>query len=225
MPEPETATIVSWRPPEDSWDRLLSVLAMQPGPAAMVVHARVMPRRARSSQGRSACRSGRDGAGGRGRNILCTRRQPVLPYVAMTILEAASRKVLALGGPLLAARIFAVGAPPLSPVLLATIGTSLHSGDAGSNSLPGGMQMRRTTSSEILSRLSEPEYGELFSPEEATAFLRTPVPVSDGKWIEVGEHPRDPLAWAVGRRRAVGHQPIPRSQGPGASGPTNAFRP
>jgi hypothetical protein len=123
---------------------------------------------------------------------------------AMPILEAASQKLLSLGGPLIAARIFAVGASSLSPVLLATIGTSLHTCDSASNPLPGGMRMKRTASSEILKRLSEPEYSELFSPEEAIAFLRTPVPVSDGKWIDVVDTRVTPLRGRSGNDAPLG---------------------
>ena len=202
-PEPEVAALVSWRPPEDSWDRLLSVLSMQPGPAAMVVHARVMPvapRRLREDA-RSDLEA-MEQVAGEGPTLVQTSALP--RYTAMTILEAASQKLLALGGPLIAARIFAVGAGPLSPALLATIGTSLHACGAGSKPLPGGMRIKRTASGEILKRLSEPKYSELFSPEEAIAFLRTPVPVFDGKWIEVADIRATPLRGRSGNDAPLG---------------------
>ena len=202
--EPELATVVSWRPPEDSWDRLLSVLAIQSGPAAMVVHARVMPvapPRLRNEV--SAHLETMEQAIEEDPSSVQTMA-PIPRHTAMTILAAASQNVLTLGGPLIAARIFAVGASPLSPVLLATIGTSLHTSDAASNPLPGGMRLKRTTSSEILKHLSAPEYSELFSPEEATTFLRTPVPISDGKWIDVVDTRVTPLRGRSGDDAPLG---------------------
>ncbi len=64
--------------------------------------------------------------------------------------------------------------------------------------------MKRATSGEILNRLSEPEYGELYSPEEAIAFLRTPVPVSDGKWIDVADIRATPLRGRTGDDAPLG---------------------
>lgn len=203
MPEPEVATTVSWRPPVDSWDRLLSVLSMQPGPAAMVVHARVMPvapRRLREEA--SADLGSMEHVAEDGASLVPT--SPMPRHTAATILQAASQKLLALGGPLLAARIFTIGAPSLSPALLATISTSLHASDVSSGDLPGGIRIKRTPSSEILNRLSEPRYSELFSPDEAIAFLRTPVPVSDGKWVDVADIRATPLRGRSGDDAPLG---------------------
>jgi hypothetical protein len=203
-PEPEVATIVSWRPPEDSWDRLLSVLSMQAGPAAMVVHARVMP--VAPLRLRNQARAGLEAmeqATEEEPSFMQTAA-PIPRRTAVPILEAASQKLLSLGGPLIAARVFAAAVSPPSPVLLATIGTSLHAVDAASNPLPGGIRMKRTANSEVLARLSEPEYSQFFSPEEAIAFLRTPIPVSDGKWIDVVDICTTPLRGRSGDDAPLG---------------------
>jgi hypothetical protein len=203
-PEPEVAATVSWRPPEDSWDRLLSVLSMQPGPAALVVHARAVPiaslrLRDQACAGLEAMEHATEEE-----PSFVQTAAPIPRRTAIPILEAATQKLLSLGGPLIAARVFAVGVSPLSPVLLATIGTSLHAVDTASNPLPGGIRMKRTPSSEILARLSEPEYRQFFSSEEAIAFLRTPIPVSDGKWIDAVDVCTTPLRGRSGDDAPLG---------------------
>lgn len=203
-PEPEVAAIVSWRAPEDSWDRLLSVLSMQPDPAALTVHVRAVPiasprLRDQACAGLEAMERATEEE-----PSFVQTAAPIPRRTAAPILEAASQKLLSLGGPLIAARVFAAGVSPLSPVLLATIGTSLHAVDAASNPLPGGIQMKRTASSEILARLSEPEHGQFFSPGEAIAFLRTPIPVSDGKWVDVVDICTTPLRGRSGDDAPLG---------------------
>ncbi len=202
-PEPELAATISWRLPEDSWDRLLSVLSMQPGTAAFAVHARgmpVVPPRLRNE----ACTGLAAMEQVAQQEPSFVQTAPVPRYTAVKILDAASQKLLALGGPLVAARIFAVGVRPLSPVLLATISTSLHTSHTSSGVLPGGMRVKRVACGGVFKRLSEPEYGELFSPDETIAFLRTPVPVADGKWIEVADIRATPLRGRSGDDAPLG---------------------
>lgn len=92
------------------------------------------------------------------------------------------RRLSILEGRVLAARVFIASSCPPPPALVATVvgcldGNASFSAHSGTEAMfRGGATLTPANAAELLAPLNEPSVDLLFSPQEASAFLRTPLP-------------------------------------------------
>ncbi len=167
----------SWTPAVDSWSRLVSAFRRQRSPAALIVHA---------TPSRQATASSRDAVTQSLANVeshlqvksVDTEVDPPLTVPANCLRATHSQQLLRLHGNVLAARVFIASANSPSAPLVATVSSSLHRDSAGQNWLPGGVATDAVAGREIVASLATADGSHYYTPLEATAFLRTPIPIS-----------------------------------------------
>jgi hypothetical protein len=174
-----------WVPSDDPWARLAHMIAREPAPAALVVHAqgfRMAPEEAVAK----ACgeiRQVEDTA----KLLIGGMSQPFLHAQLESLKILGTQRLAALYHRVLAIRVFITGALPPSPALLATLAGSIDDPSAShgvihsENPFRSGFQLRTVSDlGRVLAPLLPVDSDELFSPSEATAVLRSPMPTDDG---------------------------------------------
>ncbi len=170
-----------WVPSDDPWHRLLQVLNAEEETSAIVVHALGLasaPPGALDSTRAALATAGeiRHGAGQNG------RLDGVLLEEAELLGREIHRRLVSLGGRVVAARIFIAGRKPPSPALVATLLDSIDDASTTKEqredllSLLGGARTSVARAADILAPLDGSPADVLFSPREASAFLRTAMP-------------------------------------------------
>lgn len=177
---PAVSHLFPWVPSDDSWARLAQVLMVAEGPSALVVRARgfhMAPAEAvaKAYAGTRTIETAE----------LLVRRGSEQPFL-LNQLEALHRlgsdRLATFYHRVLALRVFLVGQAEPSPALLATLAGSIDDPSASveavhaRNPFRGGLTTRTASPAEVLEPLDEPDPDILFSPSEATAVLRTPMP-------------------------------------------------
>lgn len=171
-----------WVPSDDPWHRLLQVLDAEEEATSVVVHARGLahaPEAARVAS-RSALAtaaailredSGREDGG-----------DGVLRAEVEVLEREILMRLVALGGRLVAARVFISGRKPPSSALVATLLDSIDDASTSRHPLEepipmlGGARVDVAQATDILAPLDDPSVQILFSPREASAVLRTAMP-------------------------------------------------
>ena len=106
-------------------------------------------------------------------------------HEAQALAREALHRVTALEAPVIAARTFVVSEGPVSPALVsiaqgALDDASIQKGQTGATLLfRGGSLSREVAPDEVLAPLDQPGFDLLFSPREASSFLRTPMPSAE----------------------------------------------
>jgi hypothetical protein len=180
-----------WVPSDDSWWRLVDVMEKETGPTALVVHARgwaTTPGACRDAANRDLEGVERVVAllgGGSG------QKQIMQVKTAVLHMEASAR-LAAFEGPMIGARIFLASRRKVSAALLSVVESSVDDPSAngtqtgGKFMFRGGAQFIKRAASDLRESLDTPTLDQLFSPREATAVLRTPMPTNS-------EYPGFPL--------------------------------
>lgn len=180
-----------WAPSNDSWWRLVDVMAKEKSPAALVVHARGWQTAPKACLKQAhANLAGVD----RATSIIGDDDDhlSVLRLKAETLQAEALHRLIALEGPAIGARAFlCTGDSPssalVSSVEAALCDPSVNTGQPTARLLfKGGATVTRSTGDELIASMDDPELESLFSPSESTALLRTPMPTDD-------EYPGFPL--------------------------------
>jgi hypothetical protein len=86
------------------------------------------------------------------------------------------QRISILQNPTIAARIFITGAAPIPDALQATLQSSLYHPSPNDLNFQAGVTIQPISHQNLLSPLNTPELPLYFSPAEAIAFLRTPMP-------------------------------------------------
>jgi hypothetical protein len=171
-----------WIPSDDPWRRLLETLDGEAGGAALVVHARGFTRAPDPClvAGRKAL------ANAERMGELKRAQVEAVEDVLRTEVEVLEREALdrlvCLEGRVLAARVFLATQEGPSNALVGTVLDSIDDAstvpDRGSSraALRGGARTRTAGADEIVDPLEHPDVDILFSPREASAILRTPMP-------------------------------------------------
>ena len=185
-PEPNSVThLFPWVPSDDSWARLAHVLARETGPAAFVVHAQgfatapveavaqVYGETRRIEDSEQLLRGG--------------MAQPFLQAQLEALRTLGTQRLATLYHRVLTIRVFLTGATPPSPALLATLAGSIDDPSAGhgvihsENPFRSGLHLRELANGNYtLAPLVPADPDTLFSPAEATAVLRCPMPTDHG---------------------------------------------
>jgi len=169
-----------WVPSDDSWRRLVETLAAEEGPAALICHVRghlTAPEKCLAAAHRDLAEAEKIV------DLIVERSvETVMKLEAETLRQQSLQRLAILLGRVVAARIFVSCEKPPSSVLLGTIESclddaSVEPSQTGANLLfRGGARLSRCPHTEILAPLDNPTIDVLFSPNESSAFLRTPMP-------------------------------------------------
>lgn len=173
-----------WIPSNDPWWRLADVMAREKGPAALVVHARgwasTPPRCLEQAHaGLAGAKAAAD--------MIDDTDDPLdtLGLKARTLQAEALQRLAALEGPVISARVFLCSNDTASAALVSSVEAALcdpsvDDDQPGSRFLfKGGATVRDCDGDEVIARLEDPGLETLFSPIEASAILRTPMPTDD----------------------------------------------
>ena len=173
-----------WIPSNDSWWRLADVMAKEKGPAALVVHARGWPLAPEDCLRQAhAGLAGIEAVAG----LIDDAEDPlqVLGLKARTLQAEALHRLAAMEGPVIGARIFLCSGDTPSAALVSSVEAALCDpsvdGDqpGGRFLFKGGATVCDVERNEVISSMESPSLKTLFSPTEATAVLRTPMPTDD----------------------------------------------
>lgn len=180
-----------WTPNDDAWWRLVDVMAREGGPSAVVLHARGWA--AAPAACSEAAHRELDGIE---RAIAAANNGGPLGFSvhsrASTLRQEAQARVLAMAGPMIGARVFLAARRRPSAALLAVLESSVDDPSVnreqpgGEFTYRGGAVFTRRTAAAMRAPLDRPAAAQLFSPREATAVLRTPMPTNS-------EYPGFPL--------------------------------
>ena len=171
-----------WIPSDDPWHRLMEALDGEGGGAALVVHARGFARAPDTclAAGRNALANA-ERMGGLKRAQAAEVEDVLRTEVEVLERETLERLVF-LEGRVLAARVFLATQEIPSNALVGTVldsiddASTLPDRDPSRTPLRGGARTRAALRGELLEPLDEPDLDILFSPREASAILRTPMP-------------------------------------------------
>jgi DNA helicase HerA-like ATPase len=170
-----------WVPTNDSWWRLLRVMANEPQQAAFVAHVVNVPEPGEGVSGEIGERLIKvEGA------LHGSLRPDLQNNMSRSLLEALmadlhARLVLTTR-PMVAARLFLNSDATPSSELLATIGSSVDDASLDAYDAKNAIQFRggvccKKLPKEDVLKAPEPSLqGQLFAPQEAISFLRTPLP-------------------------------------------------
>jgi len=167
-----------WQPSTDSWGRVIEALNDTQGSAALVVHMRSLPHAPQlcleeiaASMAAAEQIFARQMSG----NI-----ETVFGLQASLLRQEVLFRLATLEGRLIAARVFITSSHQPSDALTSTVIGSLDEVATQNNSswmFRGGARLLECTQGETFASLAEPSLDMLFSPAEASAILRTPMPV------------------------------------------------
>ncbi len=167
-----------WVPSDDSWRRLLETLVAEKGRAALIVHARGM------SRAPTPCLEAARAALLETEKFVTSSQDETLLWRQTEILrEQALQRLAILEGRVIAARIFVCSERPPSSALLSTVegcldDASVRPDQSGTELMfRGGALWNESVSDEILAPLDVPSLDQIFGLREASAILRTPMPV------------------------------------------------
>jgi len=169
-----------WTPSMDSWSRVLEVLDSVEGSAALAVHMLTLERTPQACMEKVAASMAAT------EQIFAQRVdgqiETVFSLQASLLRQEVLCRLATLEGRLLAARVFIASSRPPSDALTSTIVGCLDevtpaAQNNSSGMFRGGAQLLQCPQGETLATLAEPSLDMLFSPAEASAVLRTPMPV------------------------------------------------
>lgn len=169
-----------WTPSSDSWARVLESLDSVEGSAALAIHMRTFERAPQ------ACTEEIGISMAAAEQIFAQRVdehvETVFTLQASLLRQEVLCRLAMLEGRLLAARVFITSARPPSAALTSTVvgcldEVTLPAQNNSSGMFRGGAQLLQCSQGETLAPLGEPSLDILFSPAEASAVLRTPMPV------------------------------------------------
>ena len=177
----EVRHLFPWAPGDDPWWRLVDIMAKERGRAALVVHALGWQS---APQGcRDAALHDLDGVehateliGDDGHHL------DVLRLKAGALSREALERLSALEGPVIAARVFLASEKEPSSALISVVKSSLDDPSVerhqpgGQLLFRGGASLYDSDTSDMMAPLDNPSPDLLFSPQEAPAVLRTPMP-------------------------------------------------
>ena len=180
----EIEHLFPWLPSNDSWRRLLEVMGNAQEDSAVVVHLQSFP------EVPDNCRQEARKALAMAERVLNEKSRiddgsTVLRLQASILREHLLKRVAILEGSAIAARVFLATSKPASPALLATVKGCLDEGSmqkdlSGAESMfQGGIKILKSDRQEILAPFSQISLDCLFAPQEASAFLRTPMPTDE----------------------------------------------
>jgi hypothetical protein len=180
--EPAIDHLFPWTPSDSSWRRLLETLELEDGAAALTVHARGFAQAPESCREQARC--GLAGAESVAAANIPGGYETLLRLQAEALRSESLKRMAILEGRGLAARVFVAGDERPSPALVATAAgciddASLPPGP-GTGVEPlfrGGVCFVDTDTAAVVASLDAPSFDILFGPREATAMLRTPIPV------------------------------------------------
>ena len=208
-PETSVDHQFGWTPADDPWHRLLDALAREPGDAALVGHfatTHARPERARrAAEGRVRALDRAIPSDGLGRGSEAGDGAP-LPLPALR--HAAERRLATLNGPSVTARLFVATQGLPSAALLATVATSIDASadppEAGPHPA-GGVTWREATTACFVAPFDDADRHEIFSPREATAWLRLPMPPeTDLPGLPLRRARRAPMVGRCGNDAPIG---------------------
>jgi len=172
-----------WVPSDDSWRRLGDMLGRdEKRLGALVVHFRGFDR-----SPIPCTNSGRTILAAAERMVRLDSEElkqsdTVLSLQVQALRHEAFRRLCILEGRTIAGRVFITSDRRLTDSLVATVlncidDASIRPGQPGAESIfRGGAEVKNVPSGELLAPLDEPTFDILFSPVEAPAILRTPMP-------------------------------------------------
>ena len=172
--------LFAWVPSDDPWRRLLEAIREAPTRAAMVVHLRGWPRAPAS------CRElalDSLAAAERIESEGIKETATVLQRQVSTLHDEALRRVSLTEGRVLASRLFVTSRQQPSAALLSTVEAAVDDASVQMESpgqeplFRGGATMLPVDPAAVFAHLDEPTLDLLFSPREASAILRTPMPI------------------------------------------------
>ncbi|MCW5968909.1 MAG: hypothetical protein KIT57_10375 [Blastocatellales bacterium] len=167
-----------WTPSDDPWRRLLETLVAEKGRAALIVHVRGMNRAPAS-----CLEAARTALLEIEKLVTSSQDETMLWRQTEVLREQALQRLAILEGRVIAARIFVASEYPPSAALLSTIegcldDASVRSEQGGADLMfCGGASWSEPASGDILAPLDKPSLDQIFGLREASAILRTPMPV------------------------------------------------
>lgn len=167
-----------WIPSDDSWRRLLETLVSEGGRTALIVHAQGMDRAPVD------CLEAARAALLEMEKLVNTAQSETMLWRQTEILrEQALQRLAILEGRVIAARVFLVSDHEPSPTIVATVegcldDASVRPDQKGAELMfRGGAVWATVSSGEILAPFDLPQLDQIFGSREASALLRTPMPV------------------------------------------------
>ena len=173
-----------WIPSDDPWHRLLQVLDAEEEASAVVVHARGFSRAPEAARTASRTALATAAAIQREDSGQEDGGDGVLRSEASVLEREILKRLVVLGGRVVAARVFIAGRKPPSAALVATLLDSIDDASTTREQLGdpfpmlGGAQVSVARAADILAPLDDPSGHILFSPREVSAVLRTAMPSS-----------------------------------------------
>ncbi|NCJ08077.1 type IV secretion system DNA-binding domain-containing protein [Synechococcales cyanobacterium C] len=173
--------LFAWTPSADSWERLFSALQAEPEGSALVVHLRggQSPPEHCKLAAREALAAAEQILKTAPANLDLTT-QTLLELQTSVIRSQSLQRVAILANPVIAARVFISAPHPPSPALLSTVKGCLDAVPTDPKStesmFQGGIKVVVADQGDHLAPLTPLTLDLLFSPAEACAFLRTPMP-------------------------------------------------